>query len=79
MPKEIESRKESCVDCRYYLADPEVEPDEVIEAAKQGENMLTGFCRRYPPVILLSYPEPIRLHPDVAGDTDWCGEFTPKL
>lgn len=65
----------TCEDCRYYLADP----DAVIEDDGGNiEEILTGFCRRYPPVILLAYPEPISRHPDVAGASDWCGEFTPK-
>lgn len=71
---------ESCKDCRYYLheSDLDIDKADIEDAKDNGEEMLTGYCRRYPPVIMMAYPEPVTRHPDVAGDTDWCGEFTPK-
>lgn len=81
MPQKIEApREESCKDCRYYLHDSDLELDgaDIEDAKDDGEEVLTGFCRRYPPTILMAYPEPVTRHPDVAGHSDWCGEFTPK-
>ena len=72
--------EEHCEDCRYFQPyegddipdpDPDDDDDDLIASAT------TGVCRRSPPVILMAYPEPITRHPDVAGDHDWCGEFTP--
>lgn len=75
----LESAAEHCEDCRYFqeyedladLAEPTDEEDE-------DEEMLTGVCRRFPPTMLVAYPEPVTRHPDVMGGHDWCGEFTPS-
>lgn len=80
MPQKLEAPKsEHCKDCRYYLhdSDLELDPEELADVKDNGDEILTGFCRRYPPVILLAYPEPVTRHPDVAGETGWCGEFMP--
>ena len=77
MTQKIEAPKsDSCEDCRYYRAYIE-EPEDAPEDDNDPDT-LTGLCRRYPPQVILSYPEPIAIHPDVAGVTGWCGEFTPK-
>lgn len=77
MPEKLEPHVDSCFDCRYYFEEPP-DPDAPDDDEPTGELDLTGVCRRYPPLILLAYPEPVTRYPDVAGASDWCGEFTPK-
>ena len=71
--KPIDAR---CLDCRYYLAfetDPEDQEDDDDDP---DPDAATGFCRRYPPLMVLSYPVATWSRAEVP-ETWWCGEFHP--
>ena len=72
--KPIEAR---CMDCRYYLAfetEPDDDPDD--DEEEPDPDAPTGFCRRYPPLMALSYPVAVWVRSEVP-EKWWCGEFHP--
>jgi hypothetical protein len=57
----------------------DAEQDEESETVDDdGEVIIVGVCRRYPPVIVVAYPSAESIFPDVTGNTDWCGEYVPR-
>lgn len=67
-----------CKHCRYYLEDTETETEPDDDEEEEEGAPTTGLCRRYPPIILMAFPSATSVFPDVAGTTDWCGEFMPQ-
>lgn len=55
---------ETCASCRFFLLS---EPKD--EA---------GYCRRFPPTLIVVNDEPSTAFPVVRHD-EWCGEFKRKL
>lgn len=54
------SDPETCASCRFFLLDDP--KDEV------------GYCRRFPPKIIIINDEPESALP-VAAHSEWCGEY----
>ncbi len=54
----MSEEKESCLNCHYWI-------DKEIQL--QQETQTLYFCRRYPPVAGVGYPE--------TAEDDWCGEW----
>ena len=54
----------SCSHCCYFVVDPKDS---------------TGFCRRYPPNVVISNENEVYCALPVVESTDYCGEFKRKL
>jgi hypothetical protein len=57
-----------CEDCRYF----ELAPQTVLP------NQAMGYCRRFPPTVVVHNEYPISRWPFVSG-ADWCGEWAVRL
>lgn len=65
---------EHCGHCRYYLEFTEDEQDD----DEDDPDVMTGNCRRYPPILLPSIPVAVSAYPEVSATKGWCGEFVPE-
>ena len=73
MPKELEgtNHADECSNCRYFkVYDEDEKPDE------DDEEDTSGYCRRYPPQLVVGLG-PVSLSPEVSAEY-WCGEYMPK-